>query len=119
MGQLELDDYKTAMLIEFSTAWENTQVSVRDAQTRYKNQYNRSAKHQFHVAIGDRVFVVEKGIRGRKLSRPFQGPYRIVKVGDNNVEVRPVGRPSDPPERLNIEQVRPRPREIPVSSTCQ
>ena len=50
VGELELDDYKTAMLIGFSTTWENAQVSVRDTQMRYKDQYDRSAKpHRFHV----------------------------------------------------------------------
>ena len=33
-----------------------------------------------------------------KLSRPFHGPYRIVKMHKNGAEVRPIDKPND--ERL-------------------
>ena len=44
----------------------------------------------------ERVFVympASKSGTAYKLARPFHGPYRVVHVVDNGVEVRPVDRP--------------------------
>ena len=111
LGQLDVDDYKTDMLLGFSVAWENAQMRIKDAQERYKQQYDRFRKpHTFR--IGDRVFIEEEVGKKKKIGLPFRGPYRVIKTTENNVEVRPVGRPEEPSKWLNVERVRPCPQEI-------
>ena len=46
-------------------------------------------------------------------SRPFEGPYRVISATENTVQVRPVGKPDDHAEWLNMERVRFCPGEIP------
>ncbi|XP_062520952.1 capping protein inhibiting regulator of actin dynamics-like [Corticium candelabrum] len=105
------DGFKTDMLLGFSVAWENAQMRIKDAQERYKQQYDRFRKpHTFR--IGDRVFIEEEVGKKKKIGLPFRGPYRVIKTTENNVEVRPVGRPEEPSKWLNVERVRPCPQEI-------
>ena len=60
------------------------------------------------------MFVEDASSRKKKLGLPFQGPYRVVQADDNNVEVRPVGRPDETSRWLNVERVRLCPQEIPT-----
>ena len=59
------------------------------------------------------MFVEDAGGRKKKLGLPFQCRYRVVQADDNNVEVRPVGRPDETSRSLNVERVRLCPQEIP------
>ncbi len=54
-------------------------------------------------AEGDRVFVympVARSGKAYKQSRPFHGPYRIVKLFENGAAVRPVDKPCGDPIRV-------------------
>ena len=70
LSELEVDDNKADMLLGSSTAWENAQLRIQDAQQRYKRQYDRyKAPHSFRV--GDRVFVEVSMEKKKKLGLPF------------------------------------------------
>ena len=65
---------------------------------------------------GERVFVympAAKSNTAYKLARPFHGPYRVVHVVDNGVEVRPVDQPHATPTRVALNRVRRCPVEMP------
>ena len=47
-----------------------------------------------------------------KLARPFHGPFRVVNVKENGLEVCPVDRPRDEPIRVSLNQVRRCPDEV-------
>lgn len=112
LSQLQEDDYKTDMMIGFSVAWENALRNVEDAQRKYKDYHDRQAKpRQFRV--GDGVFVDRRMNKRNKLSPQFEGPYPVISANTNTVQVRPVGRPDDDTEWLNVERVRLCPSELP------
>ena len=112
LSELEGEDYRTDLLVGFSTARANALHNVEEAQRKYKDQYDRQARpRQFRV--GDRVFVDRQMNKKGKLSRPFEGPYRVISATENTVQVRPVGKPDDHAEWLNMERVRFCPGEIP------
>ena len=48
---------------------------------------------------------VERTGRNRKLSRPYFGPYRVLKVHPNGLTVRPVDRPNEQSIRVNQDRV--------------
>ena len=47
-----------------------------------------------------------------KLARPFDGPYRVIKIMENNAEVHPIGKPDKTSPWLNVELVRLCPAKI-------
>lgn len=71
--------------------WDN----IQKAQSQHKVHHGRHAcPHTFQE--GERVFMFMPAARSGKpykLSRPFHGPYRIIRVVENGVEVRPVDKP--------------------------
>ena len=70
-------------------------------------------------AEGDRVFVFKpaaKSGKAYKFARPFHGPYRIVKLYDNGVDVWPVDRPQEATIRVPFNRLRVCPEEIPNES---
>ena len=92
---LDLDDYKSTLVREMNSAWKSARDSVCKAQTRQKQHYDKLERNsEFHV--GERVFVcmpAKKTGQMRKLACPFQGPYRVLKVYPNGLDIRPVERP--------------------------
>ena len=48
----------------------------------------------------------------RRLSLPYNGPYRIVEVLTNGLSVRPVDRPEMNSIRVNVDRVTPCPLEL-------
>ena len=78
-----------------SSARELAADNVQRAQKRYKMQYDRGAKSP-DFRVGDWVFVKfpqEESGRLRKLSRPWHGPYRILRKRDPDVTVAKVYHP--------------------------
>ena len=58
---------------------------------------------------GDRVFVYMPAARSGKaykLSRPFHGPYRIVKLYESGADVQPVDNPRIDPIRVAFNRLR-------------
>ena len=48
-----------------------------------------------------------------QLARPYHGPYRVVRVVKNDVEVRPVDQPHAIPTRVALNRVGRGPAEMP------
>ena len=112
---LELDDYKSTLIREMSSAWKQAQVSVQKAQNQQKQQYDRFEKNS-KFSIGDRVFLfmpAKKTGHMRKLACPFQGPYRVTAVYPNGLDVRPVEKPEAQSIRVAMNRARHCPQQIP------
>ena len=91
---VDADDFKLDLVSSLSLAWKLASESIESSQISQKRFYDRATK-QPKVHPGDRVMVfmpAEQQGKTWKLSRPFHGPYRVLKVTDTNV-VRLVGRP--------------------------
>ena len=72
----------------FSSACEIARNNIREAQERYKGQYDKKTT-PINVNISDWVFVKREIRRKEKLSCVFEGPYCAVGSGSNTVQVRP------------------------------
>ena len=74
---MDVDDYKSRMLLDMSNAWKLAQENLEKAQGKQKHQHDKNAR-DFKFAVGDRVFVHMPAIRSGpayKLTRPYKGPY--------------------------------------------
>ena len=98
-----------------SQAWRLARDAIKNAQVQQKQHHDARARSATFVE-GERVFVympAAKSGTAYKLARPFHGPYRVVHVVDNGVEVRPVDRPHATLTRVALNCVRRCPAEMP------
>lgn len=105
---MDLDDYKEDLLCNMSLAWKLASDNIEKAQTTKKKAYNRKMK-EVDLHDGERVMVLmlsESQGKEWKLARPFQGPYRVLKVTPNNVEVRLVDQLNGDSIFVALERVR-------------
>ena len=82
--------------------------NVQKAQKQQKKYHDKWVRMPAFTA-GCRVFVYMPAARSGKayiLSRPFHGPYRIVKMHENGAEVRPIDKPNDEPVRVALGRLR-------------
>ena len=110
----DLDDYKSVLVREMGSAWGLTQESIKKAQKRKKTVL-RQVREEFKVFCRDRVFVcmpAKKTGHMRKLACPFQGPYRVLEVYTNGLDLRPVDKPGAQPIRVAMDRIRRCPSEI-------
>ena len=111
---LDATDYRTEFTTHMSDAWELAQGNIKKAQKHQKKYYDQQSR-TIDFSPGDRVFVYMPSARSGpawKLSRPFHGPYRVVNVKENGVEVRPVDRPQSDLIRVSLNRVRKCPAEL-------
>ena len=91
---VDLDNYRTELVVNLKKAWELTSKSIKEAQ---QNQYNKQSTTQtYHV--GDWVMVfMPSNVTGKdgKLVRPYHGPFRIINLTQTNAEVQLVECPQD------------------------
>ena len=83
----------------------NAVKKVRKAQQRYKRQYYRNAKMKY--AVGQWVLVrlpADETGKNQKLSRPWQGPHRVVAIRDLDIIVSKIYFPRD--KQITIHQSR-------------
>ena len=107
---IDLDDYKSTMMREMSYAWSQAQGAVARAQ---KQQHDKKTNDPEFF----RVFVsmpARKTGHMRKLACPFEGPWRVVALHRNGMDVRLVEKPKSQPIRVALDRVRHCPLEIPV-----
>ena len=79
---VDADDFKLDLVSSLSLAWKLASESIESSQISQKRFYDRATK-QPKVHPGDRVMVfmpAEQQGKTWKLSRPFHGPYRVLKV---------------------------------------
>ena len=106
---------RTTTTPSLQDAWTRAKKKVEEAQKQQKRQYDKKSRMPV-FAEGDRVFVYKpsaKSCKAYKFARPFHGPYRIIKLYDNGVDVRPVDRPQDSLIRVPFNRLRVCPEEIP------
>ena len=92
-----------------SMAWKLASDNIKQSQDKQKKNYDRSCTKIF-LKPGDRVMVympAEKQGKDWKLSRPFHGPYRVLKVTQTNAEVRLVDQPTGDTLFVNLDRIRP------------
>jgi len=80
-------DYVTIMTERLATVYKKARLQIKYSQEQYKEQYDKNAKpHDFKV--GDKVRIwtptTKKGL-SPKLSRPYKGPYEVVRVTPTNL----------------------------------
>ena len=92
-----VEDYREEVMFSLSSACELAIQSVQKAQKRYKKYYDRDTK-QVDYRVGDWIFIrfpAEETGRGRKLSHPWHGPYRIASRKDPDVTATKVYFPEE------------------------
>ena len=104
-----IEDYREELVLTLSSARETALESIRKAQQRYKDTYDRkSDSHSYWV--GDWVlirFPVKETGKLRKLSRPWHGPYRVTSCNETNVTALKIYFPRDDPIQVHQLRVKP------------
>ena len=111
---VEADDYITELTSKMSDAWSLAKDAIKKAQLPQKQQHDVRARSAAFEE-GERVFVFMPAVKSGKaykLARPFHGPYRVVRVVENGVEVRPVHQPNANPMQVALNRVRKCPLEV-------
>ena len=114
---VDVRDYKTELCRQFTEAWKLAQNKIQNAQKSQKKFYDQNAT-QLKVRIGDHVFVYtpnEKIGKAYKFACPYKGPYRVLKLFDNGVEVKLVSKSNSQSIRVALNCVRLCPAEIAVT----
>ena len=85
----ELTDYRQELAVTLAKARDLAAQSIQAAQKKYKRQYDRIHKcSPVPYKEGDWIlirFPHEESGKIRKLSRPWQGPYRVLEVTSTGV----------------------------------
>ena len=79
---MDLDGYKSIMLMTMSSAWKLAQENLQKAQKKQKYQHDKRTRNT-EFTVGDRVFVYMAAIRNGlayKLTRPYKGPYLHIQM---------------------------------------
>ena len=109
------DDYREELMVSLSSARELAVASIREAQWRYKGQYDKGARVN-NYRVGDWVFVkfpAEESGKNWKMSRPWCGPFRILERRDPNLIMRSVSFPEEPSMLVHQLRVCPCPNHLP------
>ena len=80
-------DYVTIMTERLATVYKKARLQIKYSQEQYKEQYDKNAKpHDFKVGDKVRIWMptTKKGL-SPKLSRPYKGPYEVVRVTPTNL----------------------------------
>ena len=96
--------------------WEAAQQSLRKAQRKQKVYHDCRAK-EASLMVGDRVFIHTPTLKSdpaHKLASPFKGPYRVIGVHDNGLDVVLVSNPRASSIRVALNRVRRCPEEVQV-----
>ena len=91
-------------------AWKAAQVAFQKAQAKQKYCYDRHKKAAPPcVAEGDWVMLYvpsENNGKAYKFSRPFCGPYQVIRVFLNGVELILISKPAASSIRVSLDRVR-------------
>ena len=104
-------DYREELILTLSTARQTALETIREAQKKYKLQYDRHAD-DYHYRIGDWIlirFPSDESGRLRKLSRPWHGPYRVKACNDTNITATKVYFPLEDSIHVHQNRVKPCP----------
>ena len=116
----DLRDYETPegylkdVQERMSAAWDNARRQIEKAQERQKDQYDRQTE-EVQFREGDTVYLfMPAKLTGemRKLNRPNEGPFQIVRAHDTYAEVVRKGRGRKKTLRVAWERLRRCPPEL-------
>ena len=105
--------YREELTVSLASARNLAASSIRQAQKKYKKSYDRKVVRRDY-RVGDWVLVRfphEEMGKGRKLSRPWHGPYRVVEANEPDVTVY---RPQDGQIQVHHTRVTPCPPAFPA-----
>ena len=88
------EGYLAGFTERMSTAWEAARASIEHAQRRQKSQYDKKAK-TVPYKEGDLVYLfmpAKTMSKTRKLERPNEGPFKIIKAEGTCVELTHAGK---------------------------
>eukprot|EP00731_Ephydatia_muelleri_P011030 Em0005g1616a len=89
LGLTEISDYREELILSLLSARELAVSSIKAAQQRYKQQYDRKSR-PVTFKLGHWVLVrfpQDETGKQRKLSRPWHGPYRVTQINDPDITV--------------------------------
>ena len=112
---LELDNYKSTQVWELSSAWTWAQEAVAKAQKQQKQQYDKAAT-DCEFSVGDRVFICMPAWKTehiQKLACLFEGPYRVLALYPNGMDIWLLEKPGAQSFHVALNQVRRCPQEVP------
>ena len=104
LQDINITDYRQELMVSLTSARELAIQNIREAQGRYKKQYDKKA-NPAEYKVGQWVlirFPHEESGHIRKLSRPWHGPYRIQSVNDPDVTATKVYFPQKPPTHITL-----------------
>ena len=111
----DVEDYREQLVLSLSSARDLAAKNIQAAQKRYKKQYDKKAKPP-DLKVGSWVMVYfphEETGKARKLSRPWHGPYRVIRVDDPDVTVSKVYFAKDGQIQVHQSRVKSCPRHFP------
>ena len=111
---VDADDYKSVMIQEMNTAWDQARATISKAQKQQKRQHDKMAKNPT-FKVGEQVFLSLPAMKTwpwRKLARPFKGPYQIQKLYPNGADISPVGGSQRRSLRVALNRLRRCPEEL-------
>ena len=82
LGLIEISDYREELVLSLSSARELAVSSIRAAELRYKQQYDRKSR-PVTFKLGHWVLVrfpQDETCKQRMLSRPWHGPYKSMTL---------------------------------------
>ena len=114
-GTTDVSDFREQMMLSLSTARNLAIKTSKEAQRRYRLQYDKTARTS-KLRVGDWALVYfpqdETG-KTRKLSQPWHGPYRIISRDDPDMTVTKIYFPDHPPIRIHRSRVQKCPLSFP------
>ena len=92
---VDITTYKSTVVQEMNEAWSTAKSTLEKAQGRQKQQHDKSAQNA-EFQVGEQVFVLMPALRSGpayKLSRPYKGPYRILRLYPNGADLQSIEHP--------------------------
>lgn len=104
---IDVRDYKTETCHRFAEAWKLAQSQIKKAQKTQKEYYDHGTVVS-NIRVRDRGFVytLAEKTKAYKFACPFVGPYRVLELFDNEVQVKVINKPSAQPIRVALNRVR-------------
>ena len=112
---VSVSDYKSDLQLRLTTAWELARTNINRAQKAQKKLHDKRAKEP-PIQVGDRVYVympMKKLGKAHKFALPFEGPYRVLALYPNGVDLQSIEKPKSRQIRVALNRVRLCPDEIP------
>ena len=92
---VDITTYKSFVMQAMNEAWSVAKTALEKAQAKQKVQHDKSVRTA-DFRIGEWVFVFMPSLKtgpAHKLARPFKGPYRILKLYPNGVDLQSIEHP--------------------------